>query len=291
MRKVWLIMAVIGAFWAGKNYPAGKIKLFNRGPSPTPTGVTISIDKLKSQVLPPAGFTFDLKWGDLGTKLIKIGVIDRNKFDKLFTNQPQLLAYLERTDLNQVTINTQTAQFWVDVLWALGLANKSVVLDEGPMKQGGNAANFASTGGWTLGKKDAMAYYSKFKLIPLDDQQQARVKEIAENIYRPCCGNSTAFPDCNHGMAALALVEIMVAGGKSDEEIYKTVLAFNSYWFGQTYLEIAYLQAKNGVEWGRVDAKKVLGKAFSSGMGATAVKKQIGQVPGLTDERGSSCGV
>jgi hypothetical protein len=47
-------------------------------------------------------------------------------------------------------------------------------------------------------------------LIKLTPEQQKKVGEIAQNVYRPS-GNSTWFPDCNHGMAALAAIELMVA--------------------------------------------------------------------------------
>ena len=164
------------------------------------------------------------------------------------------------------------------------------MLTEGPMVQGGNAGNFASTGGWTLAKGTAMDHYAKYDLIPLTQDQEERVRAIAENVYRPCCGNSTAFPDCNHGMAALALIELMISQGAQDEEIYQSVLAFNSYWFPQTYLELAYHQEQNGTPWSKIDAKTILGKGFSSAMGYQAVKKQIGTVEGLNNQGGGGCG-
>lgn len=245
----------------------------------------IDIDLLRKQVLPDEGTTIIIPWKGMGPKLVSLGVIDKEKFEKLFPNQ------ISDNDRDTVTINVKNAQFWVDVLWALGLANKTPVLDDGPMTQGGKTANFASTGGWNLAKGSAMDHYSKHQLIALTVEQQARVKTIAENIYRPCCNNSTAFPDCNHGMAALALVEMMVAQNWDDNLIYKAILAFNSYWFPQNYLEIAYQQAKNRISWTEVDAKSILGKAFSSASGAGAVRKQVGIVPGLTDNiGGGSCG-
>ena len=255
------------------------------------TGQTVDVEKLKGEVLPPGGFSVQLPWKDMGQKLVAAGVIDRKKIDPLFTEQKELLSYLETSDKQEIVINERTAQFWVDVLWAVGLSNKSIVLDEGPMKESGNPANFASTGGWTLGKKDAMAYYSRLTLIPLTDAQQQQVKLIAENVYRPCCGNHTAFPDCNHGMAALAIIEMMVAEGKSEQEIYQTVLKFNSYWFPQTYREVAYHFAKNGTEWKKVNPKLALSKTFSSAMGYQAVRKQLGTVPGLIESGGGGCGV
>lgn len=289
-RKFVIIGLVFVAFWLGTNYEKRNLAVKQTGQSKQ-IGLAVDVEKLKAEVLPKEGFTVRLPWKNLGQRLVAEGVVDRKKFDPLFVEQKDLFKYLDRGDQQEIVINEQTAQFWVDVLWAVGLANKSVVLDEGPMKESGSPANFASTGGWTLGKKEAMAYYSKLDLIPLSSQQQQKVKEIAENIYRPCCGNSTAFPDCNHGMAALALVEMLVADGKSEEEIYATVLKFNLYWFPQTYREVAYHFAKNGTPWKKVDPKLALSKTFSSAMGYQAVRKQLGSVPGLIEEGGGGCGV
>lgn len=289
-RKFIVIGSLLIAFWLGTNYEKQRLTVKQTGQIKQ-SGPTIDVEELKAEVLPKGGFTVRLPWKGLGQKLVAAGVIDRKKFDQLFTNQPELFKYLETDNLEEITINEQTAQFWVDALWALGLANKSIVLDEGPMKESGNPANFASTGGWTLAKKDAMAYYSKLNLIPLTVEQQQKVKTIAENIYRPCCGNSTAFPDCNHGMAALAIVEMMVAEGRSESEIYATVLKFNAYWFPQTYREVAYHFTKNGTPWAKVDPKLALSKTFSSAMGYQAVRKQLGNVPGLIESGGGGCGV
>lgn len=261
--------------------------------TPTPAagvGGSVDVEALKQRVVPEAGLTVRVRWGDLGKRLVDLGVIDREKFDPLFPDQQQYLRYLEPTDDAEITVTAESARFWVDALWALGLAQKSRVLTEGPMVQNGNAAGFASTGGWNLAKGNAMDHYAKYDLIPLTKEQEERVRAIAENVYRPCCGNSTAFPDCNHGMAALALIELMVSQGASDEEIYRGVLAFNSYWFPQTYLEIAYQQSTQGTSWDKVDAKMVLGKSFSSAMGYQAVRKQIGTVEGLNSQGGGGCG-
>jgi len=113
---------------------------------------------------------------------------------------------------------------------------------------------------------------------------------VADNIYRPCCGNSAAFPDCNHGMAALAVVEMMVGQGKGDDEIYDTVLKFNSFWFTQTYIDLAYYFQKHGTAWREVDPKLLLSRDYSSAGGYTKIRKEIGDVPELRSVGGGSCG-
>ena len=189
-----------------------------------------------------------------------------------------------------VTINSQNGQFVVDLLWAIGLAQKSIVYDQGPLgtqyKQ--EKGSFASTGGWTLAKGDAVKYLNKFDLIPLTDDQQNRVAEIAKNVYRPCCDNPTWFPDCNHGMAALAAIEMMVSKGLPDDEIYRNILKLNSFWFPDTYLTTALYFDRQGVSWDKIDAKKVLGKDFSSATGAQRLQSIVGPLPGKST--GGSCG-
>lgn len=254
----------------------------------------IDLSKLQEEVLPAKGFTFKFKWGTLGKQLVDDGVINEVKLAQALTGTdnlpPEYKKYLEAAD-QQVELNTSNAQFWVDVLWGLGLANKNEILEKGPIKEGGNIANFASTGGYTISSKEPMQLYSKFSYIPLSAQQQVKVKEIADNVFRPCCGNSTAFPDCNHGMAALALIELLVSQNYSEDEIYKTVLAFNSYWFPQTYLDVSYHFAKNGQGFKKVSAKEILSKTFSSAMGYQVIKKQLGNIEWpLLKRQGGGCG-
>ena len=262
--------------------------------TPTKTPVQqIDLNRLQSEVFPQNGYVFKIKWGDLGKRMIADGVIDETKLTKVITGDKplpvQLKKYLDGS-AEDIELNQNNAQFWVDVLWGLGLANKNELLDTGPMVQGGQTANFASTGGYTIGKTDPMNYYSKFSYIKLTPEQQIKVKDIAGNIYRPCCNNSTAFPDCNHGMAALALVELMISQNFSEDEIYQTVLAFNSYWFPQTYLDISYHFAKNNREYKNVPAKEILSKTFSSASGYKAISTQIGPVAWPASSGKSSCG-
>ena len=255
---------------------------------------SINLEELQEKVLPSKGYVFNVKWSDLGRKMVEDGVIDKTKLAQALTGSDVLGAdlekYLDGSDQIEIELNSSNAHFWVDVLWGLGLANKNEILDEGPMVEGGDTSNFASTGGYTLGVLQPMQIYSKFNYINLTSDQQSIVKEIAEGVFRPCCGNSTAFPDCNHGMAALGLIELMVSQGFSKDEVYKTVLAFNSYWFPQTYLDIAYHFAKSNRDFKQVPASQILSKGFSSAQGYQAIKRQIGEVSWPALQKGGGCG-
>lgn len=248
---------------------------------------------LKQQVLPQNGYTTSLKWKDLGKKLVEIGAIDKAKFEASVANDvdgKSSMKYMEESSEDRISISERNAHFVVNFFWALGLANKSKVLDEGSMKTGQTpAANFASTGGWTLGSKPVMEIYSSAEVIPLTAEQQDLVTKIAENVFRPCCGNPTSFPDCNHGMAALGYIEWAVYNGLSENQIYKDLLAFNSFWFPQNYVEMAVYFEKAGTEWKNVDPKTALGKDYSSAQGAARIKQSIQGVPGLQIQ-GGGCG-
>lgn len=244
----------------------------------------------KEKVVPEKGFDLPISWGDLGPKLIALGVIDPAKFIQtanLSSDEEKILK--EGRDAN-ININSDNSQFVVDFLWAVGLAQKSNAYSLGPMGQEykKDVGNFSSTGGWTLAKGAAINYLGKSDFFNLTDVQQERVEEIAKNIYRPCCNNSTWFPDCNHGMAALAAIEMMVAKNLSDAEIYKNVLKLNSFWFSGTYLTTAEYFAGQGIPWDKVDAKKVLSAEFSSSTGASAIAKKVAPVQG--NSGGAGCG-
>ena len=152
------------------------------------------------------------------------------------------------------------------------------------------AGNFASTGGWSLARGEAMQYLNRVEIIPLTPEQQKKVGDIAQNVYRPCCGNSTWFPDCNHGMAALAAIELMVSAGLDEKTIYTNVLALNTYWFSDTYVTIATHFARQGIPWKDIDAKMILGKDYSSAQGAQAIAKKVGPLPYKPQQQGGGCG-
>jgi len=263
--------------------------------NPTPTALPEpSIENLEAAVVPAGGYEVKLNWGDTGKKIVEAGGIDMVKYLENYSGpkNEELLSYLTKDKDEGITINADTAYFWVNTLWALGLTQNSKVLSEGIMgtEYKDQLGNFASTGGWTLGVKPAVSLYSSSMIIDLDESEQEMVREISSNVYRPCCGNPTSFPDCNHGMAILGLVELMVDQGFSEDEIYKASLAFNSYWFPQTYVDLAYyFQTKESMLWKNVDAKELLSAQYSSSPGYQAIKEEIGNVPG-TESRGGSCG-
>ena len=155
--------------------------------------------------------------------------------------------------------------------------------------QYGGADRFASTGGWTLAKGNAMDHYSKHQFMKLTASQQQLVDRVAQGIFRPCCGNSTHFPDCNHGMAMLGLLELMASQDVSEADMYKAALAVNAHWFPDTYVTIAKFLAQKGQDWQRVNPQQILGAQYSSGQGYRQILAQV--EPATVKSGGGGCGV
>ena len=235
----------------------------------------------EEEVTPSSGVVLPVVWGNLGAKLISVGAIDPRKFQTLyeergiFTDEYRKLLFGQNS--GQLKITKENAGYILNLFWALGLSSKNPILDSGEMidPRFGGAKNFASTGGFTLAKGDPMDHYSRHLFFNLTAEEQALVDKISRGIYRPCCNNSTHFPDCNHGMAMLCLLELMASQGASERDMWQAALAVNSYWFPDTYLTIAAYMKNKGIDWKDVNPQEVLGAAYSSGSGFADIASKI----------------
>ena len=259
------------------------------------SGLSTDYSAPEEKVLPPEGVTLPVIWRDLGMQLVEDGVIDKEKFLALYGDRGGLQesdkSLLEQRNSGKIVITPFNANFLLNLFWALGLGNKNEILERGEMtdkRYGGKADNFASTGGWTLAVGKPMDHYSHHSMISLTSEQQSLVESVSKNIYRPCCGNSVHFPDCNHGMAMLGLLELMASQGVSEKDMYKFALQVNAYWFPDTYLTIAKYLEVQGSSWQKSDPKELLGANYSSGAG---YQKILNQVAPPTQKGGGSCGV
>ncbi|MCR4335152.1 MAG: rhodanese-like domain-containing protein [archaeon] len=250
---------------------------------------------LLESVAPIEGIVLPVKWNDVLVKTIEAGGIDLNKYNtqlakyntKLTPEHEKIL--FDGSDEN-IIFSHETALFNLNMLWALGLINDNPILTEGKISEYETKGRFASTGGWTLGTNPGGELLATAKIIELTPEQQAIVEEVTSNVYRPCCGNSTAFPDCNHGMAALALAELMASQGATKEQIYDALLVANSYWFTQTYVNTAAYLEQQGKSWENADAKEILGAEFSSYSGSITTQKALENTYQVNKGAGA-CGV
>ena len=259
-------------------------------------------NEIFDEINPTKGFEINASFGDLGPKMIASGIIDKDKFISIYEKSNQPLTVDQKKILiygsdEKITITRENSYFLLNFFWAVGLNNKSKILDDGDMMNYGGvkgAGDFASTGGWSLAKGNTMNFYSKNNLITLSPEQEKLVEEVSSNIFRPCCNNSTAFPDCNHGMALLGVLQLMASSGATETEMYTASKYFNAFWFPGNYYDLAlYFKNKEKINFSDIDPKLLLSKDYSSATGAQNVKKWLSQ-EGLVEEppkTGGGCGV
>src|SRR3989338_5111306 len=303
---IGLATGLLIAFFIFKVLPALQVKLSSNQisipfltniPTVTPDPAKLQ-EEITKEVLPQK-VNLGISFNDSIVKMIEVGAIDKEKFLALYQDRGRLKSeeskLLDTPSNKEIILTPDNAGLLLNLLWPLGIANKTNVLSEGPMgtQYKDTVGNFASTGGWSLGTIDGGQLFNKYEIVKLNPTQEALVTEISQNIYRPCCGNSTYFPDCNHGAAMLGFIELAVNQGMPKEKIYQKALALNSYWFHQTYAEVGvYFRMKKGTPWTQVDPQEVLGQNYSSGSGYIAISKQL-QSEGLLPqvEGGGGCGV
>lgn len=268
---------------AGQNGPAGANKLF---------------DQVTAKVLPEKGFQSRIRLGASVVNLVENGVIDRQKSAALYKDRgglpPELKALLAARSEKPILLTRENANYYVNLLWPLGLSNTMSTNAKSPLN-GTSLSNYASTGGWNLGKEEnGGAYFNKFRIVELTPEQEALVTRIAQNTYRPCCNNSTFFQDCNHGSALLGLLQLGAAQGLTEDELYREALAFNSFWFPHNYIQTAlYFKAVKSTDWENVDAREVLGFAYSAlGPWSKNVQAEVAKIPNLLPQNnGAACAV
>lgn len=239
--------------------------------------------ELYEQVNPKEGYNLSVSYGDLGPQLLESGVIDYDAMAALYQERGTPLSedqvkILKSGSSDEIVIDAGNANFLLNFFWAVGLANRNSILTEGPMVQNseGQVERFASTGGWGLATKPVTELYASIDLISLTAEQQHHVEEVAKGVYRPCCNNPTHFPDCNHGMAMLGLLEWMASHGAGIDEMFEAAKYVNAYWFPQQTLETAlYLQINQGIEFVDADARLLVGNTLSSASGFGMVHEDL----------------
>ncbi len=256
---------------------------------------------LAQQINPAEGYIVPATFGEIGPKLLAAGAIRAEDFIQVYARAGQplnenQLNILQRGSVEQVVFNQENAYFLLNFFWALGLTNDNPILTQGPMVREGraNVVNYASTGGWTLAAKAVRDLYASTTIVELTAEQQARLEEVTQQVYRPCCDNPTHFPDCNHGMAMLGLLELMASQGATVDEMFQAAKYANAYWYPQQSLELAtYFKVSQKVDFARVDARQLLSRRYSSLSGFQTVHQWL-STHGLLPQVGGGgrgCGV
>jgi len=298
--KKSLVLLIVFGIGLGSGYLLGQ-----RTPQPESITEIAATENhpmaLIDQINPPEGYQIPAVFGDIGPQLVETGAINLPLFVDLYQRQnkpltDEQMSILTKETALKVEINPENAYFLLNFFWALGLTNQNPILTEGPMMSGGmeKVGSFASTGGWTIGTKQPTELYASQKIISLTDEQQARLLEVASEVYRPCCNNPTHFPDCNHGMAMLGLLELMAAQNASSDDMFETAKYVTAFWYPQQMLEVATVfKATQNVDFTEAEARQVVSKQYSSGSGFQSVHQWLAS-NGLLQQApnsGGSCGV
>lgn len=292
-----LVVFVIGL---GSGYLMGRQSMASN-PSSADSNVEDNGTAMIHQINPPEGYTIQATFGEIGPQMLSAGAIDLNGMTRVYQEAGKPLTDEQMTILtkgssSQIVINQSNAYFLLNFFWAFGLVNQNPILTEGLMMSKGkeNVGNFASTGGWTLGAKPPTELYASAQIISLTEKQQTRLLEVASAVYRPCCNNPTHYPDCNHGMAMLGLLELMASQNASTDEMFAAAKYVNAFWYPQQTLEVAIaLERLENVDFAKANARDVVSKQYSSGSGFQAVHEYLASNGALKQipSSGGSCGV
>ncbi len=304
-----LVIGIIAILFISGFFFASNIKTLENSVKENYSGDTyqkqskyINTAALYAQVVPPDGIALPGTWKNIGPKLVASGVIDLEKFRKLYESSgrpltDEQITFFTEGSNDAIYMTPENGHFILNTLWALGLVNKNNLLSEGLMGQyaeNGKAGNLASTGGWDIGTKPGGELLNSAEIIKLTPKQQAIVERVATNSYRPCCNNPTSFPDCNHGAATLGLAELLASQDATEEQIMEAVKAANSIWFSRQYFELAvYFKATEDKDWKDVDPWVIVSQKYSSSSGWGKTHKMLQEMGMLqkASSNGSSCSV
>ncbi len=261
------------------------------------TGISQSrLMALEGSMFPEKGFTFNASWGDSVKRLVENDALNASFLNEILNQSGQPLSKAELKIMNgtysgKISINKSDSMFILYVLWGLGINNKNPIINSSILSYK-SPYELASTGGYgSLGTLSI----GNLTIITLNETQQSLAASIAANVYRPCCNNPAMFPDCNHGAAQLALIELMASQGRNQTQIYNALKDFNSFYYPQQYLEAAiFFNSTQGKAWNGVAAKQLLSYNFSSASGYSALHRLLlsnNLLPSVSGAPGSSCGV
>ena len=253
---------------------------------------TVGIDekKILQTVIPEEGVTLKTRWDGIPAKMIEMGLIDIKKLKEYSARYGQTVTEEDlkifQPGYNEpIYMNRKNSILIYNILWALGYANKNEVLDYELERYGletvtkrlaGSYFSFADLGG---NSNRPQGGYNSFELVTTTSEQQSIVNQIASKGAVPSCGNTFNLPDCSCSFAALALTELAAAQGLSEQEIYKDLKAVLPYRFPQVYvLHSVYFKMAEGLDWGSVDAKRLVSKEFSSAQGVARTHRKLAQM-------------
>jgi hypothetical protein len=131
----------------------------------SPDNRRLLYDEVTSKVVPVTGHESRIALRDSIVRCVRHGVIDLGKFFDLQQageRMPGDLSHvLDEPSDRPIRLTRENAGAYVNLLWAIGLANRMVGNFSSPL-MGDSLRTFASTGGWTLGDR-ARRYILPFR--------------------------------------------------------------------------------------------------------------------------------
>src|SRR3989338_10312270 len=146
-------------------------------PKPTPTPDMAKIQQEITKAVIPDEVNLGISFKDIVVKMVEAGVIDKDKFFKLYEERGGLSQeekdLLGKSSDKPIVVTAANSGLILNLLWPLGIANRTAILSEGSMGTQYNkeVGNFASTGGWTVGKEAGGKLFNRFSLIALTPDQ------------------------------------------------------------------------------------------------------------------------
>lgn len=228
-------------------------------------------------------------WQGIPFKLLEEKIVDLEKlkaysqrYDQTVTEDD--LKIFDRDYNGNIEVTQSNSVLVYNVLWAIGFAQKSPILDYELEKYGwdtvknlaGYYFSFANLGnGSTLPQSG----YNYFDFISLNEEQKALAMKIAGKSAVPSCGNPLLLPDCSCSFAVDALILMLASQGVNDRQIYKAMKDVYPYRFPGLYVKHAVLfKLTKNQNWSEVDAEKLVSLEFSSAQGAAQVNQALADI-------------
>jgi len=207
-----------------------------------------------------------------GAALFAAGAISPARFERLYAARGGVPGWMrslfERPSDDPLRISAASAPLLLNLLWPLGLTNRTSFNKRSPLASGADRGKFASTGGWRLGDQSGGELFNSAEIVTLDAAAEAAVERAARASFRPCCDNSALFQDCNHGSALLGLYQLAAAQGADAAELFRIGKLVNSYWYPQQYVAAAiYFRGFENLGWSEVEPVRLMGQRYSSASG------------------------
>ena len=227
------------------------------------------IEVLRNEVAPRDGVSIPVEWGNLLPELKALGAVNTTLLNKgLIESRGHGLTDSEAARFDGesheiIRIDNASKTYLMYIFWAVAFVNAKPILNSSAHMYGNKTSPVGP------------AKYGSLVLFKFSPAQQMLIEDVALNSYRPCCNAPTLKPDCSHGFAALGLLEFLVSKGFSREQLFKTLLQFNSYSFTNEYVDVALMLQEQGQSWSDANATQLVGYSYSSIEARQAIRKYL----------------